>query len=579
MKPQPDDAPRPAINFWHFTRDSLCFCLTPLSAWRGTQFTDVVNQWYLRMNAGGSPVPLSFLLDVGNFLLRPQCGLSGALRNHPNAKIGAILPEYQRMLRRLCEQPEFEEVSKLLEEIEEHPELQLETCRQFLKFLLVELERFGSSYPFVSRKLTLKGAETTSRGLKSIRGRCERPGRNPDDPPRDEPLPAVLELAALLNSRENEFRPLVELVRWLSQYYLENKLDSILSKERRLYVQLAARDVAENSVDAHFVSNVLQIEPIPDPVQREFRPELVEKIKPTDTIKTDGPTSGYIDTRIKPFSGNAADIVPAEFGLAGQETLFFQRLLNEGVQHFVREQIEHIEEETRVLVCFVMDASASLCDVRRSDHASPFVRARILTAGMLSDLVRFFPREHTRLDVALCLFDGERGNSRLHMVKPLEAIAPGTTDNAYAFAGALAKLAPDLFLHSAALAALKPDEEQEETTEPAAFYQERRKAKYHCRHFVLFSTEQALSTTLESMQRGSVAASAADMCLVASLDPALETLKVSFPGRLEELLESAVEGRRMGTAGLRSLFLDHVLARAAREAPGSRSLEIAEALS
>ncbi|MCC7420694.1 MAG: hypothetical protein IT428_10450 [Planctomycetaceae bacterium] len=575
--PTGDGASRPAIDLWHFTRDSLCFCLTPLSAWRGRQFTDVVNQWYLRMNAGGSPVPLSFLLDVGNFLLRPQCGLGGTLRHRMTPEIAAILPEYQKMLRRLREQPEFEEVSKLLEEIEEQPELQLETCRQFLKFLLVELERAGTSYPFDRCTLRLTSAETTSRGLKSIRGRCERPGRSPGDPPKREALPATLELTALLSARENEFRPLVELVRWLSKFYLETRLDKILSMEKRLYVHLTARDVAENSVDAHFVSNVLKIEPIPDPVQREFRPELVEKIKPTDTIKTDGPTAGYIDTRIKPFSGNAADIVPAEFGLSGEEMLFYQRLLNEGVQHFVREQIEHIEEETRVLVCFVMDASPSLCDIRGSDHASPFVRARILTAGMLSDLVRYFPREHTRLDVALCLFDGERGASHLHVISPLEAITPGTTDNAYAFAGALAKLAPQLFLHSAALTGLKADDELEEATDPASFFLERRNAKYHCRHFVLFSAERALPDTLGSLPCDGVTASASDMCLVASLDPSLETLKVSFPGRLEELLESVVEGQRMGTVGLRSLFLDHVLARAAREAPGSRTLEIAEA--
>jgi hypothetical protein len=179
--------------------------------------------------------------------------------------------------------------------------------------------------------------------------------------------------------------------------------------------------------------------------------------------------------------------------------------------------------------------------------------------------------------VALCLFDGERELSHLRVENLLHAITPGTTDNPYASAVALAKLAPYLFVHSAALASLKTDDGPEETTDPVTFFLERRKAKYHCRHFVLFSTERALPATLDSLPRDGVAASASDMCLVASLDPSLETLKVSLPGRLEELLESAVEGRRMGTVGLRSLFLDHVLARAAREAPGSRTLEIAEA--
>lgn len=577
--PIESDAVRPAIDFWHFTRDSLCFCLTPLSAWRGKQFVDVVNRWYVRMNAGGSPVPLAFLLDMGNFLLRPQCGLSGTLRTRMNPEIGAILPEYQKMLRRLREQPEFEEVSKLLEEIEDRPDLQLETCRQFLKFLLVELEQFGGSYPFVRReRFKLASAETTSRGLKAVRGVCERPGRDAGDPSKLERLPGVIEVAALLKLRDNEFRPLVELLRWLSGYYLEKKLDAILSKEKRLYVQLAARDVSENGVDAHFVSQVLQIEPIPDPIRRTFRPDLREEDKRTERTRPDGPTAGYVDTRIRTFSGNVADVVPAEFGLAEQEAIFVNGLLNDGVQHFVREKIEHIERETRVLVCFVVDAGASLCVVPRSGHASPFVRARTVVAGMLSDLVRHFPREHTRLDVAICLFDGERGVSRLRLTHPLKAIEPEKSDDAYAFAGALAKLAPLLFLHGAALASHHPseDDEQESMTDPGSFFQERRSAKYHCRHFVLLSTDQALPSTLDAMQLVGVTATATDMCLLATIDPALETLKVRVLEPHENLRDGAVESRRRGIGGLRSLFLDHVLARAAREEPGSRTLEIAE---
>jgi hypothetical protein len=185
-----------------------------------------------------------------------------------------------------------------------------------------------------------------------------------------------------------------------------------------------------------------------------------------------------------------------ELSLMGHPQLLYQRLLNEGALHFVREDIECIEREIRLQFCFVIDVDARMLIPPADLHPSfgkgmtPYIRARVLASLLLMDLARYLPRENVRADAAVFLWSSQAPNTYRNEFDLFAVFSRETASRRFTFAGAFAEQVPYLFRNSV------PDqagaENQALDRDPCQYLVHRNQSRvYHCRHLLFFTSEHS----------------------------------------------------------------------------------------
>ena len=439
----------PTVDLLQFTFGSLFFCGTPIETMRGSRFLIAVNDWYMTFIRAGWAVPLAFVIDVSTMLLHPGTGFRNRWKeNHPD-EVKQVSLNYYKMLQGLRRQPICEAVVELLGSIRDETRRNQAT-KVFLRFLLAEMSHFHDTYAFNSRSLKILSARPTAEGIPKMQLVLDGKRRQLDvqfyDPGRV--------------AGKNEFGTIADMMRALTDYYTTHRLEEFISAEEWLMVEIVARSQAGiGRVDFRFLQELLGGWELRDVEEHEPRPRMVERIVPTDSYETDGQVGGYIDVNQRKFSGSLAEILPAEIALFHNRALMYHKLLNEGALHFVREDIECIEEELRVLLCFVVDVDAGMMSVPADIHpdfghgVTPYVRARALASLMIMDLARFMPREKTHVDCALYLWSSQADHVYRTEFDPLAAWSRETAQKRFEFASGLVAQAPHLFFNRVGLEA------------------------------------------------------------------------------------------------------------------------------
>lgn len=554
---------RSRIHLGRYTFDSLYFCQTPLAAYRGDQFCRAVRQWYLSAIVSGSAPPLSFLLDVGNLLLRPSLGFEHRPRNRLRPEVRELMEQYYEMLVRLRDQPIFAEVVSLLENVADTG-VAYRAAGQFLKYLLVELHRQGVSFVFQSRDdFVLRKAKVSRTGLVDIEGHY-----------LGERLPPVIVRDELADpSRPNEFQPLFAALRWIANFYREEPLAKFIALEERLMVELAARNPSGvDAVDFCLVKRLLEVADVSEPDEQIPEPRLVERVVPTESTEIDGRSAGYFDVHVRTFTGDIADIPSSEWALHEHPFSMYQKLINQGVLHMVRENIECIEKELRVLICFVVDGQPGMHEFGRAHHdfhragVYPYVRARALMATMLRDVARYFPRKDVRVEAALYLVNPQTHQSYRQHLYVFDAFPAEQMEDRLTFARSLAVAAPHFFDHRITTAAAQCQRERMDP-HPFAFMQQRHRASsFHCRHVVLLTSQATSSPLIHWLGEPGFRAGtgSSNLNLVTYCDVDYHAARVCFPQRLAEAEGLSAENTgRLSETDLRNRFLEEILSKAA----------------
>lgn len=573
------------IQLERFTFESLHFCQTPVAAYRGDQFRLAMTEWYLPAIRSGTAPPLGFLLDVGNLLIRPSLGFDHRPTQHrATPEFAALVQSYCRMLMRLREQVIFAEVVALVENLSDVV-LKFRAVGQFLKFLLVEFHRLKSVYSFESRQLTFRGARMTRKGLVNVDG--DYKGKR---------LPATIDLGGPVADGENELASLLQLYRWIAEFYDTTRLDKFISPEERLMVEIAARNpVGVDSADFCLIKRLLEQSRITPPEDATPVPRYVELTVPTESMQVDGPTAGYVDVNTRAFTGNIGDILPAELAtsiatdqLRAQvmQYQFYERLVNGGVPHYVRENIVCIEREFRVLVTFVVDAQPKMHSVTGAhpdfvaEGVHPYVRGRALMAGMLRDLALFFPREDVHLEVILSLWDAGSRVAYSRHFHAFDELSVEQASDDLGYARRLINLAPSFFDHRIRRPTHDVSRDIAESSPLRAAADRHRAENFHARHVVLFTSRTTAPSFLRSLGESGVIAGPAspNLQMVVDCDVEYHSVGVVQPPQLADLNQqlSGPIGR-LGESDVRARFLDEVIAKATGRPALSREVTLEEA--
>ncbi|MFV1964630.1 MAG: hypothetical protein ACC628_04350 [Pirellulaceae bacterium] len=478
----------PKVNLLRFTFHSLYFCGTQVEVLRGDRFLTAVNHWYLPFIRAGFAVPLAFIIDISTLLQRPSTGFKSRWNDSLRDDVKQLTRDYYRMLQRIRRQPIFTSVVELLAETPDRRRHD-QAIRTFLRFLLAELSQFRTTYAFDSRNLSVLSAQPTPQGIRDLKVRF-------DGKPLTIRMPFIDPTHI---TGKNEFGTIVDIMRDITEYYSTNFLQSFISDEERLIVELAARSPSGvGRVDYRFLSELLSRSDLAGVDEQEPRPRMVDQITPTDSYETDGNVGGYIDVNRRRFSGSLAEVLPVEMSLFNHRWMMLQKLLNDGALHFVRENIEHIEEELRVLICFVVDASERMMRSPDDLHPlfgkgmTPYVRARALAALSLRDLATYFPREKVKMDFGLYLWSTKARQTYRTEFEPFQVWQkPAEAADRFRYSAKLSAVAPYLFDNRVSPEAARANIALDR--DPGRFVVTRSQARhYHCRHMVFFTSRPSV---------------------------------------------------------------------------------------
>ena len=353
----------------------------------------MINDWYMSFIRSGWAVPLAFIVDVSAMLQWPRVGHMNRWRQSHDPEWTEQARRYYEMLNEMRRQPIFERTSALIESLPRE-QSRNEVTYAFLRFLMAQFGEMRHTYSFNTRDLRVRSLKLGMNGIDEVRVIVDRTEGVYKDLRLDR-LPSM--------TSRNEFGTILQLMANLTAYFKAHALVEFISDEEQLLLRVAGHNRAGlSTVDFPFIHSLLTGDSPEDCESGEPRPRIVEDDRPTDSYEVDGAVGGFIDVAQRKFRGSIAEVLPSEFPLFRYRELMVHRLLNEGVLTFLREDIEHIQEELRVLFCFVVDAADPMLRANERTHTSlprglsAYVRARAMAALMIMDVAKFFPREKVR---------------------------------------------------------------------------------------------------------------------------------------------------------------------------------------
>ncbi|MCY2987388.1 MAG: hypothetical protein NTY19_05920 [Planctomycetota bacterium] len=544
-----------------FTFQSLYFCAVPVGQLSGERFRICVNEWYMPLIRAGWAVPLSFVLDLGTLLQRPATALRSRWKENVRDDIKQLAFRYHQMLAGLRRQPHFATIADRLSRTPQQTQRDQAT-QLFLRFLLAELSHFRNTFAFDSRDLRLLAARPAADGIRDVvlqsRGKTHQGTMLFGDPGRFE--------------GRNEFGTIYDLLSSITDYYRTHLLHTFISPEQLLLVELTARTPAQaGRLDYRFLHELLGRGELEDVEEQEPRPPRVDRILPTDSYEVDGQVGGYIDVNRRRFSGSLAEILPMELSLVKHPPLMYQRLLNEGALHFVREDVECIEREVRLLFCFVVDVNERMLAPPTDVHPSfgkgmtPYIRARTLASLLLMDLAQHLPREDVHADCAVFLWSSQARHTYRTEFDLFEALSPATARQRYTFAAAFAERVPYMFVHRVSQTADK--EGLALDRDPCQYLVRRSQTRvYHCRHMFFFTSGHSMRHAIPDTDPGlQTWEGARDSLFAVCCDVHQPTLGVARPRHPRDAVDAARRGDLglMNEERLRAKIVETVLLKAA----------------
>jgi hypothetical protein len=552
-----------------FMMGSLYFCGTKIDSFRGPQLMKVINNYYMPFVRSGWTVPLAFVLDVCAMLLFGGVTYETRWKNANLPEEMVLLSkDYYKMLRKMRGNVIFQHVYRLATSVGEAR--RDATIKVFLRFLLAELSQFREILPLKERDLTILDMRPGAKAIEGIRGYT--------------PTGPLGKTFSFLDPARVLSAPIIEilapLMRAITDYYGEHPLEEFISNEELFMIDYTARsDSSLERLDYHFLHRVLRGQDTPEPEAWPLLSTLVEEQIPTDTYQEDGRVGGYVDVNLKRLSETVSEILSCEFALVRHREVMYHKMLNEGVLHYIREDIERIEPELRVLFYFVVDTSWQMLTPPRQSHQryaagiTPWVLSKALVADMLRDLCRYFPRQNVRADAVIYLWS-PKGEASLRECLDLLAWEPRDCASRFEFATRLAESVPAIFYHQ--LHQADQPEHGDLEADPWSNFERMCEARmYHCRHLALFTSPDTSGQFLPSSDlRVSGEARGRDSIWVVQPDLSQETVGITRPASLAGgVWDSQHAGQGMLTEErLRWQFLQTVIAKAAARRPFS-SLE------
>lgn len=491
------------IDLTRYTLWSLQFTGTTVTAWRGERLLRLVNRVYVELIRSGWPVPLSFLLDVATMLLysmaTPREFPVVADARCPQS-IRDLSNRYRAVLARLRRDTVFTEMVDLLREIED-PEEQDHAVATLLPFLVKAAAGFQNIYSFQSRDMTVRVMKIARQGAGMAWSDADGNPRKARHLFRDHRKAAS----------QPETQAVIDVLHLLCEHFEQTRVQDILTPERQLVIEIAARTPRGASrVDYRFLSWLLGRPTLDDAPQEPPWPQFVHEVLPTNLLEVEGNSGGYIDVSRKTFRGSVSEILPAELGLWESRQFMLQKLLNEGVLTYVRENYEYIERELRVMLCIVIDNSPRMIQDAASGGdgvlrgLTPWMRARALGLALLQDLTRWMPRTDVSVDCGVYLWSNQPSTTKRSARQPAQTcqaqldLFSWTRDAAsrrLTFLSGLTEQFPEVFYGhvTSADAAARPELE----ASPYDFMKHRQSTRhYHCRHLIYLSSSSTLNSLL-----------------------------------------------------------------------------------
>lgn len=551
------------LDLKRYTICSLQFCGTAVDTWRGQRFLTAVNQWYFPLIRSGWPVPLSFVIDVCALLLSPHATAYGFGRDTDlPAEDQALSKTYRATLDAIRRHPVFQSMAELLRGTRDEA-LQSRAVRTFLEFLVSGVSGFSSIYSFTDRDVRLKSAVLSREEIAFVL--LDGAGKPASGRMKFRTPAAVRNLV--------EAAAIRDVLRMLCDYFAQNPIGRVFTEDHQLVVKIASQTPAGTGrVDYRLLAWLLGRGGVEDVEQHPPYPRLVDEVLPTNAYQTDGSTGGYIDVYRKRFAGSLAEILPVEMGLWRERKLMLQKLLNEGVLTYVRENFEYIERELRVLFCFVIDNDPRLLHVRGKTHQglTPYVRARSLAAVMLQDLARHLPRIDVLAHSGVFLWSPP--DERARRTEPtcrakldLFGWTPADAAVRFRFLQGLTVQFPEMFYARVT----EEDASRRRHLEASPFEflaHQHQSHRYHCRHVVWFTSAETAERLLGERDLHLNAHNhGPDSIHVITCDHEDATVGVSRPGTLYEAADDVRRGTlgRISEERLRQQFLEAVLLKGA----------------
>jgi len=557
------------VDLARFTFGSLYFSGTRFETFGGPQFLRIVNDYYMRFIRAGWAAPLAFVLDVSAMLLFPGVAFANRWKqaNVPQY-LTELAVDYYRMLRNMRRNPLFRHVERLVSGSASRQRRDA-TIREFLRFLLAEFSEFREIVSFADRRLVVHNCRPTAGAIRNLFMTVgDRKMINQQFPfvsPERilaEPLVAVL----------------AQMMRRVTDYYSAHPLQEFVSPEELFMIDYAARsDSSVARLDYHLLCRVLAGEEIEEPEQWPPLSSLVEEVVPTESYQQDGKIGGYVDVNRKRLSESVSEVLPSEFALKDYPEALYYKMINEGLLHYIREDIERIEPELRVLFYFIVDSSQYMLQAAEGIHEglprglTAWVRAKALLVDMLRDVARFFPRKNVRADVVIYLWSPESpaGGSHYRNVFDLFEWDAEHCADRYAFVTDMAEMSPAYF-HYQLHAGDQPASVRLDENPYRNFRRMCEDCRYHCRHLVLFTAAGNGAGFLPGSDPGLISHDySRDSIWIVHPETSRRTVGIARPITVSGAAGTgALGGRgRLTEDRLRCQFLEAVLLKAAARRP------------
>jgi hypothetical protein len=566
----------PQLQLLRYTFYSLQFSATPVATWRGQQFATAVNQWFMPFIQSGWPVPLSLSIDLAAMLLNPRetpQGFTGEAAAAP--ELLDLARRYRETLTGFRKAEEFQFVTELVQTTPD-PARQTQVIRSFLEMMFAPIAGMKHAYSFNTRSFQVQQAAINSRGAQLV----VRTGAGESLQKGKVGFGAVRKIA-----HTPEGRAVQNVLDVWCDFFEKHPLSEVLTPDLRLVLELTATTpFGKGRVDYALLNWLLHRPDLEDVEELEPAPTMVDEEIPTNPYPIEGQVGGYIDVQRKRFSGNLGEVLPMELGLWEVKTLMLQKLLNEGMLTYVRENVEHIDKELRLLFCFVVDNDPRMLLPRPDHHPdlpgglTPYIRARALAARMLQDLCRFLPRQEVFVDCGLFLWSPGGISKRNHIVCPAEVdlfwMERTSAADQYRFLRHLMQADPELFYSKLGEAEhqvrphLEPD--------PDEFMRNKQhKRRFHCRHVVLLTSAETEVPLVESLDLDLYLGMAGpDSLFLVHCDVTENTYGVECADDVGPAMNPA----QIGESALRQSFLEAVMHKAAGKPLTSSLMEKTEVM-
>jgi hypothetical protein len=558
------------LDLGDFIFGSLYFCGTRIESFRGPQLLRIINDYYMPFIRRGWGVPLGFVIDVSALLLFRGVAFTTRWKQAGlPEELTSLAVDYYKLLRQFTQHPKFQYIASLARAASTDRRRDA-TIKVFLRFLLTEYSEFRDVVPLKQRRLVIRDLQPTPEVIKNIvipgrPGRFQFRFRDPDQ---------IMHMPII--------RVLAELMRRTTDYYREHSLDEFISDEELFMIDYAARsDASVERIDYHLLHRVLSGPDVDEPERWPTLNTMVEEELPTESYTRDGRIGGYVDVNRKRSTEIAPEILPSEFALIDHPEAMLHNLMNEGLLHYIREDVERIEPELRVLFCFVVDAGRLMrhASVREGPQATrgltPASRGKAIVFDLLRDLALYFPRENVTARVVLYLWTPQssptyRDDFDLFDFEPARALSR------YDFATDLAGTVSPFYhyeLHKAdqpEFVRLDPDPYRNLETLHA-------EQLYHSRHLVIVSSERSCAEVLPDRELGIRGDDyGRDSLWLILADTYRSTVGIVRPDTLSASTAGpdGLAGGQLTEDRLRAQFLETVLLKAAARRPRPLSIEL-----